>query len=734
MINTQFNGSPEGLKDITSYFIEQWKEWAVNNLKNKIQLTGWGVWLHAFVTSVGVTIVTPFSLSFTKFNRWYAHHDTVESLLGLKKEEFNWDNNKEVSMTVAQRVSYLNDMIAAAHMQPLDGSIKASPAVTTDGKFITIPRELYMNNKLNIKIDPNMKWRIAQNNGDIVIPVDVSLRMAAQPQSQWIEYILNIGSMTSGMEDLHLIRWRETLLDTEWFFVDKQDIKVLSRQKIEGINISNLNDQLISLWIENMSVTKIDWDIITYTDGSWVSHAVSINGWDINGITFSMIDSKLTLTKVTPAGKEKREVSVEYTKTLTDVMIQAIDTQALSLLEKFETKPEFIAFLEAAMAHRIEDAISSLSKLDISGLSEYMAQADSQTKSEIVAYMISAFALEPEYQKGDISALKLMDARDNTSRDWSLPAYMRIKGGEKMKDFLTRDMFKNAYKDNIDKVGDISKPKINNLLWFTAFYRKNAGNNARGYAMTLPGYTNVLWGTVNKFDNAQEGAAKKWIFDKINSDTFAKNAILQWLKTKLPENMRDQITTDNLITILGWDTVTLPEWGTIQVTATPVYYLLAECANESVWLQIDAIILRDIPWSSDTRIIDGNMTEEYIPGRVSINNWGTTSSAKIRNGSSLSIAAAASVKYSQEEKPLTPKPLPDEWTDPEGTVNPDPVNPAPLPEEGTNSNSRSYSFIYYSAYLIWRWCWRYSGIQSYQEKSSIDYKSMIDKMNDRNSR
>jgi hypothetical protein len=104
--------------------------------------------------------------------------------------------------------------------------------------------------------------------------------------------------------------------------------------------------------------------------------------------------------------------------------------------------------------------------------------------------MLQAFALEPEY-KTSKSALTLMKARDKGSKT---PAFERIEGKDsRISSFLNRAMFESAYANFSAKVGEPSaSDKSENIIGYTAFYRKNAKESSRGYAMTVPGYTNIL--------------------------------------------------------------------------------------------------------------------------------------------------------------------------------------------------------------------------------------------------
>jgi hypothetical protein len=75
------------------------------------------------------------------------------------------------------------------------------------------------------------------------------------------------------------------------------------------------------------------------------------------------------------------------------------------------------------------------------------------------------------------------------------------------------------------------------------------------------------------------------LFNKIENDTFARESIIKGLqKSILPEYRQyvASLNTVDLIKVLNGGTVSLGGKCDLQVSATPIFYLLAECANESI--------------------------------------------------------------------------------------------------------------------------------------------------------
>lgn len=87
---------------------------------------------------------------------------------------------------------------------------KHDPIESMDGgKFIRIPASLYAHNKLNIKLSQSLKGRVAQENGDLIIPSDANLRMAVATGATGASYVLNVGSVVSSPDDLYFAQGRE---------------------------------------------------------------------------------------------------------------------------------------------------------------------------------------------------------------------------------------------------------------------------------------------------------------------------------------------------------------------------------------------------------------------------------------------------------------------------------------------------------------------------------------------
>jgi hypothetical protein len=85
----------------------------------------------------------------------------------------------------------------------------------------------------------------------------------------------------------------------------------------------------------------------------------------------------------------------------------------------------------------------------------------------------------------------------------------------------------------------------------------------------------------------------------------------------------------------------------LKVDTTPVFYLLAECANESIWLKINVVTCTD---QSGTEIskVQGNLIKEYWAWPMTLNIANTKWSSHLGKTNVISFAMAAGWKIDRQ--------------------------------------------------------------------------------------
>lgn len=175
---------------------------------------------------------------------------------------------------------------------------------------------------------------------------------------------------------------------------------------------------------------------------------------------------------------------------------------------------------------------------------------------------------------------------------------------------LTTD-YRSAIKDLLKGEKKLNRETIENLIGFTAFYRLNG--EGRKYSMTALWATKILskwdWtksmAEINKTDLP---AAEEWFVNNLNANKLNQQKILEKLNAQL---INYNITLDNthLKSLFSWEHKTIDIWGKIvKLDLTYYFYLLGECANESIGTIINSItVYEKIKWDVTETTISGDI-------------------------------------------------------------------------------------------------------------------------------
>lgn len=217
------------------------------------------------------------------------------------------------------------------------------------------------------------------------------------------------------------------------------------------------------------------------------------------------------------------EVNSLFSKATIDSLIKLSKQRA-----QFENFKGFLANAKAMKAEYIaaaEDLMKMLPDAHYSGLKTALGIKEENGKKEfanpelatqIMDRLKAVFATVPESQKASRNAVVNLATQRNKE-------YTKYHGKSVLEDF-------SAGKLKIDYVGLAGQLSDNpqsmlkdNLIGFTAFYRRNAGD-ARGMSMTAYGQTNVLDKTF-PVEKEQETQAKDWLLANLNKQPYQLKAI-----------------------------------------------------------------------------------------------------------------------------------------------------------------------------------------------------------------
>lgn len=220
---------------------------------------------------------------------------------------------------------------------------------------------------------------------------------------------------------------------------------------------------------------------------------------------------------------------------------------------------------------------------------------DYQTLAYIMDRMKQIFAME-RYQS---SLTALWTRRKDIYHDILSPSGNTLPGS------ITRNLVQNKW--NLDEGFDENKSQeYSNLIGYTAFYRKEW---SPAWSMTAPGSTTVYNNFISDKleDNQITGVnqltdGKKRFLNNLDKQTYEKDLLLAAVQSKISKEYKTQITSDNLLSFLktGELRISIDNWKKkyiLTLESTYHFYLLGECANESLGIKIGGIKIKEYtPW------------------------------------------------------------------------------------------------------------------------------------------
>ena len=211
--------------------------------------------------------------------------------------------------------------------------------------------------------------------------------------------------------------------------------------------------------------------------------------------------------------------------------------------------------------------------------------------------------------------------RKITYERWSVYKTMKWPDGNSYP--LTTD-YRKMIVNNLKKETQLNREPIENLVGFTAFYKLN--NKGRKYAMTPLGGTNVLvWSDKEQsmipINNGDKSKAQAWFINnlKINEDN--KNAVIDKIINLLDKN-NIKVTSAEInkyLTdfLLGKDITIqsdVDSFKKINISTKRIFYLLGECGNESLGMQIEGVNISTFVPTEAKYTANGSPEKKYKNG------------------------------------------------------------------------------------------------------------------------
>ena len=682
----------EAAQLIGQRYAESWKNNAVQGLPKGWRFTGASLGAQFLA---GFFPVATLSATLTKYKN-LSHSDSPESRARLQQsiERGRGDVMKE-SLSEKDFVNIKNQLEAINVLNSKDNL-----EINKNWELV-LSHSLLNKTGLNVKINKNLKGYIKSENGNLIIPAGVSYRFLTSARTNGSFSELDIGYE----------RWSDKLTSLRAgnleSFVGKKDYGL--DQHIEGLKTLLKSFNLADVKIEDWKLFKKKaeiWDLtkdsgeyiaqkndIKINPDGTISRGVDNNGrtkiWDLTKDSGLAIDKDWNI-KIT---EEKGKITKESQPSLTadEALIKGVDKVVKPVIENLETlrkqkerSGNLMGFLKNAKAMKAEYLMAAeelvkmlpwkeydefKTALEIVKKDEKKVFANPQLATQVMDRLKAEFATVPEFLKKTKTAVENLASQRNSE-------YKKHHQKKSVLEDFSNSKLKIDYISLARQLPDhLEANPIPNLIGFTAFYRRNA-KDARGMSMTAYGQTNVL-GNTFPIDKEKEKElrdnAKEWLLANLDKQTEQLKTIARSIGkfngkgvdlTNSPLTDEGFLSGESIITLLKWESIDL--WGKkITLNTKIVKYFLAECANESIGIQIDSITIED------------SQQVEQQPTKMTFNASEATAQANIdKSQFSLGVSFGWG-KKSQKEEPKKVREdgqgesNPNMWDSPDMPVNPE---------------------------------------------------------------
>ena len=613
----------EAAQLIGQRYAESWKNNAVQGLPKGWRFTGASLGVQFLA---GFFPVATLSATLTKYKN-LSHSDSPESRARLQQsiERGRGDVMKE-SLSEKDFVNIKNQLEAINVLNSND------KLIMNNNWELVLSLSLLNKTGLNVKINKNLKGYIKSENGTLTIPAGVSYRFLTSARTNGSFSELDIGYE----------RWSDKLTSLRAGnlenFVGKKDYGL--DQHIEGLKTLLKSFNLANVKIEDWKLFKKEaeiWDL-TKDSGEYIAQKndikidpdgtisqgvdnnVRTKIWDLTKDSGLAIDKDWNIKiteekgKITKKSQPSLTVDDKLNKQVEDLFNEKIIDSLTKLTKQKDPFTHFRGFLEHAKAMKEEYVEAAKELIEMLSWKEYerfrtaleIVEKDGKKvfknprlANQLMDRLKAIFATIPDKQKETKSAVVNLATQRNLE-------YRKHHGRSVLEDFSDGKL-KIDYIDLANQLSDHpEKNLMPNLIGFTAFYRRKAGD-ARGMSMTAYGQTKVLDKTL-PVEETQQSQAKKWLLENLDKQKEQLKTIARSIGTfskattgvdtieEYDENGQvikiNVLSLASITKLLKWESVDL--WREkITLNTEIVKYFLAECANESIGIQIDSITIED---------------------------------------------------------------------------------------------------------------------------------------------
>lgn len=233
-----------------------------------------------------------------------------------------------------------------------------------------------------------------------------------------------------------------------------------------------------------------------------------------------------------------------------------------------------------------------------------------QEKVMIVDRFKAVFSYHPTLSDGFTNNWAWLKTVFDRRKDF----YRQLYWYDKTAKFPLDDRYRAGLLNDFKKQWLLERRKEKNLFGMTAFYRSD-NKEWKWYSMTQMWYTNVLaikgnsesW--IKKIAWTDLLSAQDWFWKNLNKSGPHKEILVKMLEKQIKNVSGIDLTgnlDDSLENLLKWETIDIGG-NIIKLDLDYVFYLLWECANESIWIKLNGIEIKkekDYPQVTSTETID----------------------------------------------------------------------------------------------------------------------------------
>ena len=590
----------EAAQLIGQRYAESWKNNAVHGLPKGWRFTGASLGVQFLA---GFFPVATLSATLTKYKN-LSHSDSPESRARLQQ---SIDAGRgDVSRESVKKQDFDNIRNQLAVMNVLNSNDKLEINQNWD---LVLSQSLLKKTGFKVKINENLKGYIKSENGTLTIPAGVSYRFltSARANGSFSELDIGYEKWSQNLQSLRAENLKEFVGEKDYEL--DQNIKGLAKSLTKlGFYVATNGE--IFKHIAQKNDIRIDPDG-KIRQGTQDHQRKEI--WSLTKDSGLAIDKDWNVSITKEKGKITKESQPSLTvdKELNNEVESLFDEKTINSLIKLNKQgvpfENFQGFLknskamEAKYVAAAKELTEMLSWDEYNGLKTALGVVEKDGKkvfanpkvaTQIIDRLKAIFATIPRKQKESKRAV--VNLATQRKKEYA----NHHEGLSVLEDFSKEKL-------NIDYVklaeGLPEKPTLvpkDNLIGFTAFYKRKAGD-ARGMSMTAYGQTNVL-GNTFPIDKEKEKElrdnAQKWLLANLDKQEEQLKTIARSIGKF--EEKSDALTNDGYLSeksikeLLSWKSIDL--WKkNITLNMQIVKYFLAECANESIGIQIDSITIED---------------------------------------------------------------------------------------------------------------------------------------------